>query len=391
MALAYGSLAYWADAEPATLIAVTGLGSAALALAAVVVTLRDRVFPRLKLWLLPAHALAQAGAAVSVLMAATSLPSDRALGVFALAFAAEAVYVGALASRISPLWYPREVAGVLLVAAAIAGTLALDPSGGRALVAIYSVAAGGLAAWVVAGLARDRLAEWERPTLILGSGLGLAAVGLAGAFFGPFDRPTLLALAFVGADLVSHGALTQRYLVLEAGLLVWFGSAMLFGREFLGANRHAYVVPTSVILLAVLEVERGRLRRRNAEIPDPVKVAEWLLMIVPVGLATVSLFGSVGYALLLAAEGGALLAWGIVSKVRRRALVGLAGVTLAVVLSAGVPIVNVLQAGVSGTMLLVLGAVLAVVLIVVGSVLERNLGRIRGRIRRVGEIVEDWE
>ncbi len=153
---------------------------------------------------------------------------------------------------------------------------------------------------------------------------------------------------------------------------------------------HGTVIPISIVVLAIIELERGtgRARSRWAKL---LRALEWLVMAVPPSLAMWSMFSGLGYGVLVAAEGLALLVWGAATTVRRRAILGLAIVTTAIVLSVAIPVVEGARRGLAGGTWLVVGAVGAAVLLAAGSALERSRARGGGRLSRLGEILEDWE
>jgi hypothetical protein len=114
-------------------------------------------------------------------------------------------------------------------------------------------------------------------------------------------------------------------------------------------------------------------------------------MTVPLLLAASQTFGSLAYALVLAAEGLALIVWGGLTRVRRRALTGLVAVTAALLLGVLIPVLDEVRHGLAGGTWLIIGAAAAVVMIGAGSLIERQRAQIGERLSRWEEILESWE
>ncbi|MCP4305025.1 MAG: hypothetical protein GY788_09160 [bacterium] len=102
------------------------------------------------------------------------------------------------------------------------------------------------------------------------------------------------------------------------------------------------------------------------------------------------MFNSLWFGLVLLAEGLAVATWGALTEVRRRALVGVAAMVLAIVLSVAIPALHGLMVGLTGGTWLVVGAITATVFIVAGSIIERQRHAIGRRLADVAEILEHW-
>jgi peptidoglycan/LPS O-acetylase OafA/YrhL len=100
---------------------------------------------------------------------------------------------------------------------------------------------------------------------------------------------------------------------------------------------------------------------------------------------------SLAYGLLLGAEGFALLAWGTLSRVRRRAMLGLAAITAAVLMAVMIPLIQGASQNLTGGWWLVIGGVAGVVFIAAGSLIEKYRTRVGDRLTEWGEIIERWE
>jgi di/tricarboxylate transporter len=97
------------------------------------------------------------------------------------------------------------------------------------------------------------------------------------------------------------------------------------------------------------------------------------------------------YGLLLGGEGLALAVWGILSHVRRRAVVGLVAITASVLMAVMIPLIRGIDRNLTGGWWLVMGGIAAVVFIASGVVLEKYRTRIGERLTDVGDILERWE
>ncbi len=153
----------------------------------------------------------------------------------------------------------------------------------------------------------------------------------------------------------------------------------------------ASVALLSASLLVVLEVERHRRRIEQLEGIDALRNAEWALMAVPLAFAAYGMLDQLWFGLVLFTEGIVLLGWGAISHVRRRAAIGFGGAVLAVLLGVAIPTVRGFNQGLTGSTWLMIGAIAAVVFLVAGSTIERRRAAIGQRLRRLGEILGDWE
>lgn len=148
----------------------------------------------------------------------------------------------------------------------------------------------------------------------------------------------------------------------------------------------------SIVLLAMIEVERYRRRREGLDIPSWLRIAEWVVTVVPLALAAGEMIvTSSVYGLLLGAEGCALVVWGTLSRVRRRAMLGLAAITAAVLLAVMIPLIQGANQNLTGGWWLVIGGAAAVVFITAGSLIEKYRTRVGDRLAEWGEILESWE
>jgi hypothetical protein len=93
---------------------------------------------------------------------------------------------------------------------------------------------------------------------------------------------------------------------------------------------------------------------------------------------------------LLFGEATALVVWALFTRVRRRLAVGAVGLVAVVVYPIAQVLASAIRGGLSGGSVLAIGAGVALVLIVVGSLLERSRVKLGEMVRRLGEALEDW-
>ncbi len=368
-----------------TLIAVTAIAAAVIAAAATIVTLTPNLGTRITIWTAPAHTISQLGAlTVIAASAATHNPTTTA-GIIALVATAEAALTATLAVRPSP-WPWRDITAVLVVVAAIATGVAVGPPAGF----IYLLDAVAVGAWVAVLVGTRRLGLWLRSTLLISIGLALSASILAIVFFGIGSLPAAATLWTLGALAAATGTVRVRPRAIQAGVLAWLIAAITTVRILSGVDRNVYVLITAVAVLAILEIERWRY------LPEPLptvfQVAEVAAMALLLLTATLDAFADLRYVVVLLTESAGLLVWGILTEVKRRAAVGLLGLSVGVVLSVAIPVSRQLEGGglTSGTALAI-GGVVAVLLILAGSGLEKYRATLGKVIRRLSEILEEWQ
>jgi len=114
-------------------------------------------------------------------------------------------------------------------------------------------------------------------------------------------------------------------------------------------------------------------------------------MLFPPALCVADAAGDLWYLGVMAAEGAVLMAWGILTEVRRRALLGVAVLALTIILAAIIPLSRGVSAGLTGGTWLAIGAGAAALLIAIGSTLERQRRRIGRALAAAGRAMEGWE
>jgi len=240
---------------------------------------------------------------------------------------------------------------------------------------------------------------WAMPSVELAVLATLTAVAL-GITELP-DRSLLVpALAVAGAYAAVVGVVTRRREFLLIAPLLLCAAWLTFATEALTGNPEWVTVPIGVTILVVNGLLRATLRERGEDPAQPTIAAVDLAgMGFVVGAALVqTIVESLWYGVLAVGLGVLVAAWGIVTRVRRRALFGSVTVVLAVVLLIGIPLTEVaLTSGaegesvVSGPALWIVIAAIGLVAIMVAAFLEQGRQRVRAIIERVSTLTRDWE
>jgi hypothetical protein len=170
------------------------------------------------------------------------------------------------------------------------------------------------------------------------------------------------------------------------------GAWWAFASEALDGNPQWYTVPIGLALLAAVGLWRHDRVRHDADPAAPEIVASELVGIAfLVGAAFVqAVREDVGYAALAAALGLGVVAWGTVTRVRRRLAAGVAVVVAALVVFVGVPMVQLLPAWEGAWLWLLIGGVGAVALLL-ATALEEGRDLVRRGSQRFGQMTQHWE
>jgi hypothetical protein len=339
-------------------------------------------------WAWPLHAAA-AGAALITFLSSEELlaPADARLTGAAL-LGALGLHLLANRSSFEDHLPVDSAAAIAFVAGGGLAATWLDPDLGWTFVLLLTAALGG----AVAAALVERVARGRRTALlIMAVGYSVIPVAAAAMLWGPLAREVGYLLIVSGGALAAYGVTARRLVAFEGAVVVWMASMLVLLQDYFTQQLHATVVLVAIVLLSVLEAERFRHRREGEAQPEAMRVAEWVVMTVPLVLATTEMFTNLGYGLLLAAEGLALTVWGAFTRVRRRAVVGLTAVTAAIVLAVMIPTIEGVRHGLTGGTWLVIGAVAAVVLIAAGSLIEKHRAQIGDRLAHWEEILESWD
>jgi hypothetical protein len=389
-AVGYGFGLAATEISGAALVTVTGLTSAVVAAVATAITRFAAAGSRLSSWIGPAHALAVTAAAATALLAATALGADTSLLVIAAVTFGAGLYA-ALNVPYAPAEWPLPIVAALAHVSSAGFLLAgSNEAASGQQPALFGVAALGLfAAATASGPRLDR--DWRAAAGVTAVGWEAVALIAAWAMFGFDGAEFASTLLIAGAALAVHGLLARKLLAVEGALVAWLIAGLTLIDEQLTLTLHGAVVLVSATLLAVIEIERHRRRLEDLPSLDLLSRAEWLLMITPMSFAAYAMGDRLWFGLIMFAEGLLLTGWGAASRVRRRAFIGFGGMVLAILLAVAIPTVQGIQSDITGGTWLLVGAIAAVVFIVVGSTIERQRVAIGRRLRQIGEIVENWE
>ena len=359
------------------------------AVAASIVTRYEQGRPRLATWRWPLHAAAVATGALAAIQAARLLAPDDARLVGAVIASSAGIHILVNRRWVETFARVDILAPLAFVTAAGLGVSALDPDSTWSIAVLLGVAALGLAASARAGMVDgNQRFGWA----IAGVGLPAIALVASALLYEPVSAEVGYVLIFVGGAFAAFSITARDLLAFQTAVLTWLAALLVLIEETWKLEVHAAVVIVAVVLLFMLDVERFRRRREGLASPDWLPIAEWAVMASPLALAVAEMVvTSLVYGFVLAAEGAALIVWGGLTTVRRRALMGLVAVTAAILLSVLIPLIQGVRGGLTGGWWLVVGSIAAVVFIAAGSLIEKFRTRVGRRLAQWGEILEEWE
>jgi hypothetical protein len=390
VAAAYTQLPIWLDWTRDEFMAATGLVAVALAVVATMATRAQADSPILRSWVFALHGLVGGSALAVLAVAVDPAAPHQDLWIAAGVLLGLGLHLSANAWAAPSEWQTRGVAVASFLGAAVCGIAAVQ-GGVAATFAVSLIVAGiGLVVAIVAGTLAETDSVWRRELAVLFAGLEVLAVGglIQQAGFLAGENGVLLIVA--GGALASYGILVRRLELVEAAIVTWLAALLVLVDSQVGMSLHAAALTASVALLGVLELERIRYELEDAFVPGWVDQAEWILMLAAPVVAVDEMFGALWFGFVLFAEGLGLAAWGILTQVRRRALVGVAVMTAAILLAVAIPAIHGLMVGLAAGTWLAIGAVAAVVFIAAGSAIERQRHAIGRRLAHIGEILEHW-
>jgi len=349
---------------------------------------------RAALWRHPALAGSQLGGVVIVAEAFQSFGPNTAWAVTALVLAAEAVLLTLLAPRLPEEYRLRTASSVSACFAAIAGIGAIGDEGVAAGLLIALGVVGALM-MVVGSQPASRLAMWGEPSL---AGGWVLAVAVPAVTAGATDSDLALVSVLVigGAGIVLGAIVAGRWRASYLGMMEWAAAVFVWLGDTEITDPNLVVAPVAGVVLGVVALERLRARLLGQPLsPDLsylMSFVEVAAMVAALATAGWHAYGenSWGHLVLLLAEGAMLVAWALVTRVRRRLAAGALGLVAVVVYPIAQVMASVIRGGLTGGTVLAIGAALALALIVVGSLLERSRVRVGQVVRRLGEALEEW-
>ncbi|MGZ4785281.1 MAG: hypothetical protein ACXV5S_06390, partial [Acidimicrobiales bacterium] len=270
-------------------------------------------------------------------------------GAVALAFAAAAV---ALVLAATPLGREgiREAAAVMMMAAG--GILAYATAATSVQVVVATAMVGtiaSLAAAAIEGSGDDQLGilrPWDRPMLAVAGLTAATSVAVASDLL-PARPMLVVALLLLGIDLAALG-LAGRFPALLTVSPVPLGVAWLvFASEALTGNAQWFTVPVGCTLLTVVGLARWQRRRAGLDPMTPsIVVLDVLGCLLVVSAALIQIVvDNIAYGLLAVLLGALVAGWGVLTRVRRRLVLGAATIALAVALMILVPLIGLIPQG----------------------------------------------
>ena len=182
--------------------------------------------------------------------------------------------------------------------------------------------------------------------------------------------------------------------VLAAGsaLGALLGSWLMYAADALGGNPNWYTVPIGAAVIAVVDLNRWDRRRGNAAFgPQETAAVDAVGVAMLVGASLVqTAFASPAYGALALALALCLAAWSAVTRVRRR-LYGAAGtVVLTGILMVAAPLAEIVPRF-RGPALWIAVFAAGTAMILVATFLEQGRARVSAGVRRLEEVLADWE
>ncbi len=233
---------------------------------------------------------------------------------------------------------------------------------------------------------------WRGPvfTLTTASAFGGLAVATAQLPDTGLIPPTLLVCAALAATV----GFSTRSLLAQTMTPVLVCTAWLsYAAEALSGHAQWFTVPIGLTILVVVGLLRKDLRSTGADpAPSEVVLLEHSGIAFLVGATFVqAVTGWLGYAALAAGIGIAVVAWGALTRVRRRVVAGVVVVVIAAfVVLVGIPLAQLMPAW-TGAALWTAIACIGLLAIVGATLLEQGRTVVRHGIAGFRQMTADWE
>lgn len=388
----------WQDQTAVDLTALVGAGIVALAAA---VAFSSRVGREWALVWGGAGVVVEAMAVIASLAtdatataAAAVQPNVGPSGWAVLGLTVTATALGVAAAPTRLAWL-RELGAAFLLAALLVTERLVQPES-HMLVWVLCGAASAAAVALLA-LAGGRLAlDWRRTLGALGIVLTVWAAGASLGATGPTGPtgPVLLAAPLTVAALQAAAIGVARRSIHVQLLSPAFAAAawIVFALDALGGNPQWIAAPVGLAVLASVGLWRRDRQQHGQSVADPTIVSlEWVGVSLLVGPSIVqAVTDSLAYVAAVLALGLGVIAWGAVTKVRRRVAVGALVVLVAVLVLVAVPLVQLLPSW-QGAALWALIAVVGLVAVLVAAFLERGRAAARKGLAHFTEVTQGWE
>lgn len=372
----------WQEWWPDPAIAATAVGAGCLALALVLV-LRAR----------PSFARVAAPWAVVTFVAevsatATGGAGDRLETGFGLA-AGLALWAIGLGLAASPLQLPwlRDATVIPALGSGVALIYARRPDPGTAVAVVAAV--GLLLALAGVWLKANRESVWGRPVLFASAAADLVA-GITGLTLLPETSALIVVLVAIGIKLLGAGLLLPSPVAVGGSVWSFTAAWVLFAVDAAYGNPQWFAVPVGLAVAVTSDLTRRRARTVG---PTGVILAYLdalaaVLILGPSLVQAVQL--SVAYGLLVMLLGTLLTGWGLLTRIRRRLVIGAGSVVTGALLLVVVPLARVIPQF-RGPALWATVIVLGVALIGAAVGLERGRSTVRVSVQKLRELTSDWD
>jgi hypothetical protein len=298
-----------------------------------------------------------------------------------------AVAAGICAAAVHPAL--RWVAVALLGGASIALCIGLEPSPG-VIVAIGTTVALVVGVELLLLRVARPTSPWIGPILALCASAQLGSLLVALRELPRRDLLIVVLLALAAESAVGGAVLRAMPLVVAAPILACV-AWLVYASDFL-TNAHWFTIPIGLTILVDVGLIRWLRRARGEAVATTdLVVLELVGMFFMVGTSLAQvLSGRLWYSLPAIGVGIGLGAWGILTRVRRRAAFGACVVVASVLLLLGVPLARAIPTW-TGPALWLAVAGIGVAAIVFATLLEQGRSAIRKASTRLDELTNGWE
>jgi hypothetical protein len=295
----------------------------------------------------------------------------------------------AAAARPLLLGWLRDVALAYGLGSVIIGLLTAGVDRAGQVVA-FSVATVVLAALSLSLGQRRSAGVWSRP--LVSAGTASTLLSLAAAFAGAPPMARVPALAAAAVTAAAAGVVLRLVQLQLASPVLAALAWIAFAVESLDGNPQWITLPLGLATLVVVGLwRRDRLSRGERVATTEIITLERLGIAMLVGPALVqAVTETLAYALLAAAIGLGVAAWGAITRVRRRVAAGTLMVLASLLLLVGVPLANLLPSW-EGAGLWILIATVGLAAVLVASMVERGKAAVYKGRARLTDITVDWE
>ena len=348
--------------------------------------------PRCAMWWPPTLVGSQVAGLIAAVAAGDAFDLRRTSATIAGLLAVEGVLLGITSLRTRDR-RTLEVASALSVSAA--GLLVTRAIADADLAALSVIGLAVLAAALMAATPSLRTrrdvpgltAAWA---LTLGTPLAVMRFDAASTM--------VIVLAVGGVGIVAGAFIAGRWRLAYLGVLEWVTALLIWISpvEWESLDPNVIVIPLAVLLCAALAMERARARILGAVLSSDALRLMGLLEGAALGVtllvAAWPAYGrpSTGHLLVLLGEGVVLVAWALFSRVKRRLALGMLGCVAVILYPLARLIGDFVSGGIGGAQVLAIGAAAAVILIVVGSLLERGRTKVGEVVQRLAALLEEW-